>query len=84
MTQPRYVYLLSQRGEHGADHITSTLDRRCVPALLAANWHGPDFATAVQTVGRLLGFRDEDLAQGIGHQLTPGQRSLQLHVVRLA
>lgn len=82
MTEPRFVYLLSQRGEHGADRITSTLDRGRLPSLLHETW--PKYSAAVRPLSQLLGFRDEELAQGIGHQLTPGQASLQLHVVRVA
>jgi hypothetical protein len=79
MTSPKFVYILSQRGAHGADHIVSTLDRGRLPSLLGERW--PKYTAAQQPLAQLLGFRDEDLAQGIGHQLTPGTASLQLHVV---
>lgn len=93
-----YVYILSDHHEYGADHVTATLDRDKLMAMVAANWPPNDgdplereerrwrrwIADAQAGLERLLAQSDEDLARETGgHSCQDDWGGMQLHVVRL-
>ena len=91
MTEPRYAYVLSSRGENGQDMMAATLDRTALPDMLRANWRGRrSLGEAETTLRQLLGFADADLAQQVGHRLhrcyganETKRGHVRLHVLRV-
>jgi hypothetical protein len=87
-----YVYVLSDYGEYGAEHVVATLDRTRLPALLKRHWDdgSPDEQAArVAHLRWLLAQSDEDLAGAgddgaHGHELEDAWGGVLLHVVELS
>ena len=87
----RYVYLLSDYGEYGAENVVATLDRDSLPGL-ASRLFG-DRLDAMLELGVLLTKGDEELASLTdhnecrvverGHGLGEGWGGPMLHVVPL-
>ena len=84
----KYVYLLSDYDEYGAEHVAATLDRARLLDLVDANWTdaSEEFREiAKKELASLLERLDIDLLkeEGNGHSLHHGWGGAQLHVVQL-
>ena len=82
-----YVYILSDYGEHGAEHVTATLDRAKLMDMIDANWPSesgdPWNEDAKAGLSEHLKKSDEELAAKGGLNCHQGWGGMQIHVVRL-
>ena len=82
----KFVYVLSDHGEDGAENMDATLDRSCLVWMVAQNWADCDASWIERTQGGLLPWlekSDEELATEDGCACGEGWGGMQLHVVEL-
>jgi hypothetical protein len=94
----KYVYLLSDHEEHGAEHVVATLFRGRLAALIDETWgdvYKSDCKAEKIALVSLLELGDEELSApmeecgrsergSMGHLLNDGWGGIQLHVVKLS
>ena len=81
-----YVFILSTYGEHGAEDVVATLDRRNLISMVDVNWPdtNPEWNAEAKTkLAAYLEKPDAALASGIGMRCHVGWGGTQLHVVEL-
>lgn len=97
MSIARYVYLISDHEEDGAENLVATTDRSRLSDLIGRHLTAcaeragsrsrppdPSYVEECATrLAELAGLDDETLARAVTHPLAAGWGSMQLHVVRL-